>query len=147
LAGELVRRRGVTCALVGSRSDRSTTTATLALMDPDARAHAIDVAGETSLAALVGLCALAEVCVANDSGAMHVAAAVGTPVVAIFGPTREHETSPLASAGGRTEVLTHPVWCRPCMLRECPIDHRCMTRITPQRVYTAVDALLGRAVR
>jgi heptosyltransferase-2 len=147
LAGELVRGRGVTCALVGSRGDRATTAATLALMDPDARAHAVDLAGETTLAALVGLCAMADVCVSNDSGAMHVAAAVGAPVVAIFGPTREYETRPLASARGRTEVLTHPVWCRPCMLRECPIDHRCMTRITPQRVYTAVDTLLGRAAR
>jgi heptosyltransferase-2 len=147
LAGELVRGRGATCALVGSRSDRATTAATLALMDAGARAHAVDVAGETTLATLAGLFAIAGVCVSNDSGAMHVAAAVGTPVVAIFGPTREHETSPLASAGGRTEVLTHPVWCRPCMLRECPIDHRCMKRITPQRVYTAVDALLGGAAR
>jgi heptosyltransferase-2 len=147
LAGELVRGRGVTCALVGSRSDRVTTAATLALMDPDARAHAVDLAGETTLADLAGLFAMADVCVSNDSGAMHVAAAVGAPVVAIFGPTREYETRPLASARGRTEVLTHPVWCRPCMLRECPIDHRCMRRITPQRVYTAVDTLLGRAAR
>ena len=147
LAGQLVRDRGVTCALVGSRADRATTSATIALMDADARAHTIDLAGGTTLATLAGLFTLAEVCVSNDSGAMHVAAAAGTPVVAIFGPTREYETSPLAAAGGRTEVLTHPVWCRPCMLRECPIDHRCMTRITPQRVYSAVDALLGRAAR
>jgi heptosyltransferase-2 len=80
--------------------------------------------------------------VSNDSGAMHVAAAVGTPLVALFGPTRERETAPLTAAGGRADVLTHPVWCRPCMLRECPIDHRCMKGITPQRVCASVDRLM-----
>jgi len=67
-------------------------------------------------------------------------------VAAVFGPKREHETAPLARAGGRTEVLTQPVWCRPCMLRECPIDHRCMTRITPERVFVAADKLMAGAV-
>jgi heptosyltransferase-2 len=74
---------------------------------------------------------------------MHLAAAVGTPLVAIFGPTREYETAPLTRAGGRAEVLTHPVFCRPCMLRACPIDHRCMKRITPERVRLAMDRLMG----
>ena len=78
---------------------------------------------------------------------MHVAAAVGAPVAAVFGPTREDETAPLPRAGGRTEVLTHQVWCRPCMLRECPIDHRCMTRISPERVYATVDTLITGAAR
>ena len=82
-------------------------------------------------------------CVANDSGAMHMAAAIGTSVIALFGPTRERETSPLTRANGRAEVLTHPVWCRPCMLRECPIDHRCMKGIGPDRVYAALASLLS----
>jgi heptosyltransferase II len=142
LAADLVVRRGMTCALVGSRADRLTTRAVLALTAPDVRERVIDLAGDTTLEGLAGICSLAHVCVSNDSGAMHLAAAVGTPMVAVFGPTRERETAPLASAGGRTEVLTHPVWCRPCMLRECPIDHRCMTRITPARVYSAVEMLL-----
>jgi heptosyltransferase-2 len=75
---------------------------------------------------------------------MHVASAIGTPVAAIFGPTREHETRPLPRNGARVEVLLHPVWCRPCMLRECPIDHRCMTRVTPERVFTTVRDLMAR---
>jgi heptosyltransferase II len=147
LASDLVVRRGMTCALVGSRADRATTTAVLGLTAARARACVIDIAGDTTLEGLAGVFSLAHVCVSNDSGAMHLAAAVGTPVVAVFGPTRERETAPLACAGGRTEVLTHPVWCRPCMLRECPIDHRCMTRITPARVYTAVEALMTGAAR
>jgi heptosyltransferase-2 len=141
LATELVGRRGATCVLVGSDADRGTTMTVREHVAANERSRVIDVAGETTLAALAGVFSLAQVCVSNDSGAMHIAAAVGTPVVAVFGPTREHETAPLPRAGARTQVLTHAVWCRPCMLRECPIDHRCMTRISPERVYAAVDAL------
>ena len=70
--------------------------------------------------------------VSNDSGAMHLAAAAGLPVTALFGPTREPETAPLPAADPSVPphaILTAPAWCRPCMLRECPIDHRCMTGI------------------
>jgi heptosyltransferase-2 len=69
---------------------------------------------------------------------MHVAAAVATPVVAIFGPTIEHETRPLTAPGGWAHVLTAPTWCRPCMLRECPLDHRCMSGIVPEMVTAAL---------
>ncbi len=93
----------------------------------------------------------------NDSGAMHLAGAVGTPLVAIFGPTDERVTAPLGLStvglakvdgpgpGGRDsppEVLTQPVFCRPCMLRDCPIDHRCMKRITVDAVLAAVTRRL-----
>ena len=73
--------------------------------------------------------------VSNDSGAMHFAAAIGVAVTAMFGPTEEWATRPL----GRKPpvVLIHDVWCRPCMLRECPIDHRCMRGITADSVLAA----------
>ena len=142
LATRLVRERDATCVLVGSAADRSTTSMVQALMDAATRGRAVDVAGETTLETLAGVFALAQACVSNDSGAMHLAAAIGTPVVAVFGPTRERETAPLTAAGARAEVLTAPVFCRPCMLRECPIDHRCMTRVTPARVFGAVDKLM-----
>jgi len=77
--------------------------------------------------------------VSNDSGAMHLAAAVGVPVTAIFGPTDERVTSPL----GDHDVIVHQVFCRPCMLRDCPIDHRCMTRIGADVVFNAVSARLA----
>jgi heptosyltransferase-2 len=67
---------------------------------------------------------------------MHLASAAGTRVIAIFGATNEQRTSPLAAgvdAPSATIVATS-VWCRPCMLRECPIDHRCMTRIAADDV-------------
>ena len=101
----------------------------------------IDVTGETTLEMLAGLLGIAQACVSNDSGAMHLAAAVGTPVVALFGPTNEYETSPLTRQGRQSAVLTHRVWCRPCMLRECPIDHRCMKGITPERVFDTLTRL------
>ena len=66
-------------------------------------------------------------------------------LVARFGPTRETETAPLTRANGHSDVLINPVWCRPCMLRECPIDHRCMTGIEPGHVLAAIDRI-ARAV-
>jgi heptosyltransferase-2 len=77
--------------------------------------------------------------VSNDSGAMHLAAALGVRVVALFGPTRDKETAPLARAARPATVLIHDVFCRPCMLRECPIDHRCMTGLDAARVEAAVN--------
>jgi heptosyltransferase-2 len=73
---------------------------------------------------------------------MHLAGAVGAPLAALFGPTREDETAPLTTHGGRAEVLINPVWCRPCMLRECPIDHRCMKGLPPARVFQTVQQLM-----
>jgi heptosyltransferase-2 len=140
LAATLVHERGATCALVGSRADRETTAEIRAALPADAAAHVVDVTGETTIEMLAGVMAAASACVTNDSGAMHVAAGVGTPLVAVFGPTNEYETAPLAREGRRAVVLTHPVWCRPCMLRECPIDHRCMKGITPERVLAALGS-------
>lgn len=144
LVADLVEQRGATCVLVGGRGDAATTAAVRAGVAPAASAHVIDLAGATSLAALAAVLALSQTCVANDSGAMHLAAAVGTPVVATFGPTIEQATRPLTRGGGRAAVLTEPVWCRPCMLRECPTDHRCMTRLSPARVLAAVDDMMTR---
>ncbi|MEQ1758170.1 MAG: lipopolysaccharide heptosyltransferase II [Vicinamibacterales bacterium] len=131
-------REGTTCVLVGSKADAETTHRIRTAMPPDAAARTLDLAGVTSLGELAGVLALSRACVSNDSGAMHVAAALGTPVVALFGPTIEAETRPLIASGGWSRVLTSPVWCRPCMLRECPLDHRCMTRITPDMVASAL---------
>lgn len=134
---------GACCVLVGSAGDRETTTWILGLVPEAARAHVIDLSGVTSLSSLAAVIAIAKAFVSNDSGAMHVASAVGAPVAAIFGPTREYETRPLPRNGARAEVLIHQVWCRPCMLRECPIDHRCMKGLSPDRVFTSVCELMA----
>jgi heptosyltransferase-2 len=130
------------CALVGSRGDRETTEWIRRLVPETERGHTLDLVGRTGLDVLAGVMQLSSVFVSNDSGAMHVASALGVPVVALFGPTREYETAPLVRAGGRVEVLLNPVWCRPCMLRECPIDHRCMKGLLPARVLTVVREMM-----
>ena len=140
---DLVRRRQATCVMVGSPGDAATVRDVVRAVEADATPHVIDLTGQTTIPMLAGVLGIASGCVANDSGAMHLAAAVGTPLVAVFGPTREEETAPLTRPGGRAEVLTHPVSCRPCMLRECPIDHRCMTGIAPDRVYATLESLLS----
>jgi heptosyltransferase-2 len=143
LATDMVRQHQMTCVLVGSAGDAEGTRDVRSMIDPEALRDVIDLSGQTTIEVLAGVMGVASACVANDSGAMHLAAAVGTPLVAIFGPTREDETAPLTRSGGRVEVLTHPVSCRPCMLRECPIDHRCMRGITPERVRTSLVSLLS----
>jgi heptosyltransferase-2 len=96
--------------------------------------------GETNLRQLVGVLSRLSLLVTNDSGPMHLAAAVGVPVVAVFGPTDPTETFPV----GEHRLVREPVPCAPCMLRECPIDHRCMTRITVERVVGAAHEMLAR---
>jgi len=143
LITRVVRDRQADCVLVGSGGDAETIAMITAALPADARAHTIDLAGRTTLELLTAVLALADACVSNDSGAMHLAAAAGAPLAALFGPTRDRETAPLARAG-RADVLINPVWCRPCMLRECPIDHRCMRGLAPARVAASVAALMER---
>jgi heptosyltransferase-2 len=71
---------------------------------------------------------------------MHIAAAFGVPIVAVFGPTDHTTTSPLA---GNCRIVRSPVDCAPCLLRECPTDHRCMTQVTAEQVLIAARGLLG----
>jgi heptosyltransferase-2 len=141
LAADVVSQHDAHVVLVGSRADAETTGEILGLLPQATRPAVIDLAGRTTLEQLAAVLGIARVCVSNDSGAMHVAAAVGTPLAAIFGPTRENETRPLAHAP--TELLIEPVACRPCMLRECPIDHPCMRDLTPARVLASVTRLLN----
>ena len=139
----IVAERRAHCVLVGSEGDAPTTAWVKGAIEGATRDAVIDLAGATPLPVVAGIMSLAAACVSNDSGAMHLAAAVGVPLAALFGPTREDETSPLMRAGTRAEVLINPVWCRPCMLRECPIDHRCMTGLSPERVSDALERLMG----
>jgi heptosyltransferase-2 len=108
-------------------------------------APVINLSGRTDVATLAGVLVRARAVIANDSGAMHLAAAAGVPVTAIFGPTNDRHTAPLRASpeAPHPVVLTSDVWCRPCMLRQCPIDHRCMTRISADRVYQSLELALS----
>jgi heptosyltransferase II len=101
----------------------------------------VNLIGRTDLRQLAGILARCSAFVSNDSGAMHLAAALGVPVTAIFGPTDERVTAPL----GDHDVILQKVFCRPCMLRDCPIDHRCMKRISSEQVFESVSARLAAA--
>ena len=85
------------------------------------------------------LAAACRVFLTNDAGAMHVASALGVATVAVFGPTDFAATAP---AGPVSRIVREPVECSPCMLRDCPIDHRCMTAITAERVAEAALELV-----
>lgn len=104
--------------------------------------EARNLAGATSLEEFIRLAARCMLFLTNDSGAMHVAAALGVPTVAVFGATDPDATAPL---GPRVRLVREPVECSPCLLRECPIDHRCMTRVSADRVAAAALELLAGA--
>jgi heptosyltransferase-2 len=143
VAAQLAKTHGLVPVLVGSEADRAVTCAIEAelgkISGPDSRPRPINLAGGTDIPQLAGVMALCAAFVSNDSGAMHLAAAVGAPVVALFGPTDERVTAPLAP---RVRVLTAAAWCRPCLLRECPLDHRCMTGLDAETVARAAGELL-----
>jgi lipopolysaccharide heptosyltransferase II len=125
---------GVTCVTVGSAADAQTAREVRRLSPA-----VLDLVGETDLRALAGVMTLSRGLITNDSGAMHFAAAAGTSVTALFGPTNEVATRPIGDAH---VVLTNPVWCRPCMLRECPLDHRCLRGLAVTRVVDAARRTL-----
>ena len=100
----------------------------------------IDLTGKTSVADLPALLSHCHIFIGNDSGAMHVAAAVGLPVVAIFGPTDPHGTAPVTP---RCAIVQEKPFCSPCFLRRCPIDHRCMTKISAEAVHSAAQPWLA----
>lgn len=142
LADLIINQRGWSVLMVGSQADRSACDEiTGRLPKTGTRINRlIDFCGKSDLATLAGVLSQAHAVVSNDSGAMHLAGAVGAKVIAVFGPTNEARTSPLsAGADAPTPiVITHGVFCRPCMLRECPIDHRCMRRIASREVFEAI---------
>jgi heptosyltransferase-2 len=101
-----------------------------------------NLAGQTTLPEFMAALTACQLVVSNDSGAMHLASALGVPTVAIFGSTEPELTGPL---GPRTVVIRHHVPCSPCFLRECPIDFACMHSITPAMVLAAAARLLESA--
>ena len=134
-ADSLARQADGAVAIFGSAAERE-------LCGQIAAAIAVPVhnfAGETTLAEYIELAAACRVYLTNDSGGMHVASALGVPTVAIFGATDDIGTGP---TGPLARVVREPVECSPCLKRECPIDHRCMTRVSAERVaLTALDLL------
>ncbi|MBK9215592.1 MAG: lipopolysaccharide heptosyltransferase II [Chloracidobacterium sp.] len=118
--------------LVGDKSDGDVAADVISL----AERPPINLTGKTDLAQAVAVLAVVDLLVSNDMGLAHVSAALNTPTITIFGPTNPETTRPW---GNNAIVVREPVDCSPCMLRDCPIDHRCMTRITPEAVLAAIE--------
>jgi len=135
---ELARSLEGSVAVFGSSAERGLCE-TVADMIQRGGVKATNFAGETALKVFIEMAAACRVFLTNDSGAMHIASALGVPTVAIFGATDEAATGP---TGPLARVVREPVECSPCLLRECPIDHRCMTRVTSGQVAGVALELL-----
>ena len=128
VADMLVERVGAEVVLVGAREESGISEEVASHM----RARPVVLTGKTDLAQTAAVLKASDLLVTNDTGPAHVAAAVGCPVVVIFGPTNPATTRPFSTSA---EVVRRPPDCAPCMLRDCPIDHRCMTAVTPEDVF------------
>jgi len=135
----IAQERGARVAVFGSQEEREICEIVRALVAA-AGVTCQSFAGETSLDEFIEMAAGCELFLTNDSGAMHVASALGVPTVAVFGATDDEATGP---TGEWSRVVRHPVECSPCLLRECPIDHRCMTGVAASRVVEAAHELIG----
>jgi len=126
---------GATVALIGAAGelDVSKTVAAMTQRPP------LVLTGQTSVSEVMALISIADVLITNDTGPAHIGAAVGTPTLVIFGPTNPLTTHPFGPAG---QIIRQPPDCAPCMLRDCPIDHRCMTAIGPREVFDRAQSVM-----
>ncbi len=138
LANHLQSQWNADVILFGTPTESAVSNAIIAGM----RQPPIDLTGKTSIADLPALLSQCRLFIGNDSGAMHVAAAVGLPVVAVFGPTDPFGTAPVTQ---RLSIVQEKTYCSPCFLRRCPTDHRCMTAVTPSAVETAARQWISAA--
>jgi len=124
--------------LFGTAGEAAISSAIAAAM----RRSPIDLTGKTTVAELPGLLSQCHLFIGNDSGAMHVAAGVSVPVVAIFGPTDPNGTAPVTPT---CTIIQEKPYCSPCFLRKCPTDHRCMSRVSVEAVESAARSWLASA--
>ncbi len=121
--------------LMGSEKDQAQTV----LIQTMTGQRCLNLAGKTSLAEAVDILSLADMVVSNDSGLMHIAAALNRPVVAVYGATDPGFTPP---GGMHVKTLSLKLACSPCFKRTCPLTHlNCMKQLSPERVISAVDEL------
>ncbi len=133
LVDMLAERDGTECVLVGAAAERTRCEEIAA----SSKAGAVTAAGETNLGELIALLSLADGFIGNDSGAMHLAGALGIPTVAIFGSTNPARTGPM---GARSKVIYRGIECSPCLERTCRFGHyRCLTEIGVEEVAAAAE--------
>ncbi|HWL52922.1 MAG TPA: lipopolysaccharide heptosyltransferase II [Chthoniobacteraceae bacterium] len=139
-AGRIAREMPCEWLLFGVGGDAPVGAAIEAAFEGGAGSRMTNLIGKTTLAELMERLAGCDLLLTNDTGTMHLAAALGVPTVAIFGSTEPRLTAPL---GPRHTVLRHQVECSPCFLRECPIDFRCMEAVTVDEAVAAIRRSLA----
>jgi heptosyltransferase-2 len=132
----MISELGAEVLLIGSQGELDVSLEVASLM----RGKAVMLTGETELAEAAAVLSLVDLLVTNDTGPAHIASALGRPTLVIFGPTNPLTTRPFSPLG---EIVREPPDCAPCMLRDCPIDHRCMTAISPDEVFERASAILS----
>jgi heptosyltransferase-2 len=132
-----LRDEGRQVVVIGSKGEEDVSREVTQRM----RQKPVDLTGKTTIDQITAILGLADLVVTNDTGPAHIAAALGRPTLVIFGPTNPLTTRPFS---GQAEILRNPPDCAPCMLRDCPIDHRCMTAITVEEVVGQSRAILKR---
>ena len=136
LADRLVES-GANVALIGSPGESDVTQEVC----KHAQRQLVVLTGKTTIAEATALISIADVLITNDTGPAHIGAALNTPTLVIFGPTNPLTTYPLSS---NAEIVRRAPDCAPCMLRDCPIDHRCMTAIDPEEVFERALVFISR---
>jgi heptosyltransferase-2 len=134
LADRLISECGADVILFGTPGEKEIASRICAAM----KCRAISLVGQTPMRDLAAFFSACSIFVGNDSGAMHVAAAAGLPVVGIFGSTDPEGTAPVTP---QFTLIREAVSCSPCFLRSCPVDHRCMTRIDVDSVFVAAQRI------
>lgn len=139
LADRFISEAGANVLLIGSPDEIEVSREVAQQM----RGRPFMLTGQTDLAQAVATLSLADVLITNDTGPSHIAAALNRPTLVIFGPTDPRTTRPFSSIA---EIIRRPPECAPCMLRDCPIDHRCMTAISPDEVFARASAMMKESV-
>jgi len=128
LSDRLQSESNCSVVLLGSKDDREISQKVL----DAAQIKPIDLTGVTDIVGAAAILGEVDLLVSNDMGLAHLAPAVGTETIVIFGPTNQITTRPFSE---KATIISANVECAPCMLRDCPIDHRCMTRVTVDEVF------------
>jgi heptosyltransferase-2 len=139
LADRFISESGANVLLIGSPDELEVSRE----VEKRMRYRPVMLTGRTELAQAVAILSLADVLITNDTGPAHISAALNRPTLVIFGPTDPRTTRPFSPVA---EIVRHPPECAPCMLRDCPIDHRCMTAISPDEVFSRASEMIKRGV-
>ena len=133
--------------LLGSGNDQSVTQQIIKQLPEDKRQYCYDLAGQTQLSQVIDLLSLANLVISNDSGLMHIAAALGSPLVAVYGSTSPDFTPPLSACA---DTVAIPVDCGPCFQRQCVHQEasqqlKCLRGVTPENVLAVGEQVMDKA--